>query len=263
MQSPIKRRRYIKIIHENRLVPEKNGGFHQHNVPDEITKHIFAFLKASEVVKAKLSCVTWYYASLPINYCDDHERKCSLESFIHFADDVEKIHINERELSKGFFTFISLFKNLRQIHLRKCIIQNGFFDLYQLRLFPRLRALGLWNSNVKSQDFSHIAHLKELRFIDLTGTRITNDNLKLLLESLPNLRQLCLAQCTSITPEAFDIKGTSPLQKVCLPFIGFEKEVFVSYKDRYPNILKSACNIDHSPFHVFNLVTPYPQMNFY
>jgi len=258
MEPPKKRRKYLIAIENS---SPKSSGF---DLPDELTFHIFSFLKASDIVRAKSVCVSWNKLSLPINYCNEHESKCSVESLIYFSEDVEKIYIRGRNLPKGFFTMIRLFKNLRQLHLHRCVIEESFFDLYQLRLLPKLNTLGLWRANVKADDFKNLIHLKELRFLDLTSTSIDNDTLRLIIENLPKLRQICLLQCRAVTADAFNINGKSYLQKICFPFSNSaQKTQFSSYKDRYPDFRSSGCNIDHGTCHVFNLVSVHPELTFF
>ncbi len=257
MEPPKKRQRRLSIQLEPSLeMPVKQNSLLLEQ-PDDMIRTIFCFLKASTVILAKTTCQQLYHANLPINYSDLGERNCSIESFVHWAPSVEKIYLYNRGVAKGFFSFIGLFENLHQLHLRRCLVENNFFDLYQLRLLPKLYSLGLWKSNITAGDFKHIKHLRELRYLDFTDTSITDECLTAILENLPHLLQICLTNCDSITAVAFDIKNTSKLQKICLPFSSVEQmKMFNSYKNRYPDLnTLGMCDVDHSNGqHVFNLV---------
>jgi len=221
-------------------------------IPRDMLYIVSSFLDASGVIKLKSVHMSLLKIHIPINYCGLYEKPCSIESFINHANDVKKIYIFNRELPPGFAEILRMFRNLTQLHIRKCNA-SVLFKSNNLKFLHDLRSLGIWDSNLNNGDYVKIASLKKLKYLDLTGTSITNQELTYILENLPNLEQLCLIQCRFIEPRAFDIRTSSNIKQLCVPFSMHKSVIkFKSYANKYPMLTEKKCNIDHSR-HPFNL----------
>ena len=123
----------------------------------------------------------------------------SIPSNCFFALKLHRIDFSEQQ----FRTFISKHYPLPSLSLIDCGIPAKTFPL--LAKLTSLHSLDLSGYDFDEKSIQQIASLSTLQNLHLNDTEITDEDVQLLVDSLPSLRQLSLKRCPKLTATSLEI----------------------------------------------------------
>ncbi|HEY9759228.1 MAG TPA: hypothetical protein V6C97_28980 [Oculatellaceae cyanobacterium] len=133
--------------------------------------------------------------------------KTAADIFVYFPY-ARRIDLGNAELDDELFSRMQFPQTVESINLDEiAMVGTTLKNLAKLR---RLKNLELAKAYLQPAGFEQLASIESLTRLDISKTRVTNDQLAFIISKLPKLEMLGLKTCTKLTPACVKAIVSSP-----------------------------------------------------